>query len=239
MQAIVTTTLARINGYHTQTCNARELHAFLEVGRDFSNWIRSRVEKYGFIEGEDYLVAKSGEQVYGAKPAQNLDSPDLANQVWGGDRRSIEYTLTLDMAKELAMVERNEKGRQARRYFIECERQLRECADLLSLNMPQPHVGLSPSQRGYVSQLIDLAVKPMSDKLRAKRELRARIYSLFGVKINAIPPRYFHAVTEAIHEAGVQVLIYETSRKNAEKQFWAGLRLPALPAPQQDHPALL
>jgi len=220
MQEIVTTTLARINGYHTQTCNARELHSFLEVGRDFSNWITSRVEKYGFVEGEDYLVAKSGEQL----PS--------------GTKWKIEYTLTLDMAKELAMVERNDKGRQARRYFIECERQLRECADLLSLNMPQP-VGLSPSQRGYISQLIDLAVKPMSDKLRAKRELRARIYSLFGVKINAIPPHLFHAVTEAIHEAGVQVLVYETSRKHAEKNFWAGLRLPALPAPHQQHPALL
>ncbi len=198
MQEIVTTTLARINGYHTQTCNARELHSFLEVGRDFSNWITSRVEKYGFVEGEDYLVAKSGEQL----PS--------------GTKWKIEYTLTLDMAKELAMVERNDKGRQARRYFIECERQLRECADLLSLNMPQP-VGLSPSQRGYISQLI----------------------SLFGVKINAIPPHLFHAVTEAIHEAGVQVLVYETSRKHAEKNFWAGLRLPALPAPHQQHPALL
>ena len=220
MHAIVTTTLARINGYHTQTCNARELHRFLENGDHFSSWVKDRIKKYGFVQGEDYLVSFSVTPEKGGRPG-------------------VEYTLTLDMAKELAMVERNDKGRQARRYFIECERQLRECADILSLNIPQQPVGLSPSQRGYISQLIDLAVKPMSDKLQAKRELRARIYSLFGVKINAIPPAYFHAVTEAIHEAGVQVLTYETSRKNAEKQFWASLRLPALPAPHQQHPALL
>jgi anti-repressor protein len=44
----------------------------------------------------------------------------------GGDRRSMNYFITLDMAKELAMGERNEKGKQARRYFIDCEKQLHE-----------------------------------------------------------------------------------------------------------------
>lgn len=47
-----------------QTVNARDLHAFLEVGRDFSNWLKDRIEQYGFIENVDYVltVAKIGER---------------------------------------------------------------------------------------------------------------------------------------------------------------------------------
>lgn len=94
-----------------QLCNARDLHTYLQIGKDFSTWIKARIHQYGFSEGEDY---------------KNFDSPNLGNQKSkrGGDRRSIEYHLTLDMAKELAMVENNEQGKAARRYFIELERSL-------------------------------------------------------------------------------------------------------------------
>jgi phage anti-repressor protein len=95
-----------------QLVDARVLHTFLEVARDFSTWLKKRIADYGFIKDQDYI---------------QIDSPVLGNQTGrGGDRRSIDYHLTLDMAKELSMVERNEKGRQARRYFIECEQQLLE-----------------------------------------------------------------------------------------------------------------
>ncbi len=87
-----------------QTVNARDLHAFLGIGKDFSNWIKARIDQYGFEEGTDYLVAKTGEQL----PS--------------GMKYRIDYHITLDMGKELAMVERNAKGKQARQYFIECER---------------------------------------------------------------------------------------------------------------------
>ena len=85
--------------------NARDLYAFLEVGKDFSTWIKDRIEQFGFSEGSDFSPI-SGEST--------------------GGRPSKEYTLSLDMAKELSMVERNDKGKQARQYFIECERVLRE-----------------------------------------------------------------------------------------------------------------
>lgn len=87
-----------------QTVNARELHAFLEVGKDFSTWIKDRIAQYGFLENQDFVC-----------------SPVLGSEGRGGQNR-IDYHLALDMAKELAMVERNEKGKQARQYFIECER---------------------------------------------------------------------------------------------------------------------
>ena len=99
-----------INGNAVETVSARELHAFLEVGKDFSTWIKNRLETLGSIENEDYLVIQEVFPNFGEK----------------GGRPKIEYYLTLDVAKHLAMMEKNEKGKQARQYFIECERKLRE-----------------------------------------------------------------------------------------------------------------
>ncbi len=95
------------------TVNARELHAFLRVGRDFATWIKDRIEKYGFVEGEDYAVYCSPD--LGSRENQGLIS--------GANR--LDYYLAIDMAKELAMVENNPQGRQARRYFIAIEKQAR------------------------------------------------------------------------------------------------------------------
>ncbi|MBF6649131.1 antA/AntB antirepressor family protein [Methylobacter sp. BlB1] len=99
-----------IGGVPTQAVDARELHGFLDIGRDFSNWIKKRIADYGFIEGTDYSIQTAHEVL--AKSGENPQS----------GRPSIEYVITLDMAKELAMVERNEMGRTIRRYFIDCER---------------------------------------------------------------------------------------------------------------------
>ena len=97
-----------------QLVSARELHEFLKVGRDFTTWIKGRIEKYDFVESVDFTAVK-------------LDSPNQGHQKkHGGDRKSVDYALTIDMAKELSMVENNEKGRQARRYFIKCEKKLKE-----------------------------------------------------------------------------------------------------------------
>ena len=107
-----------LDGRQQHLCDARDLHDFLNVGRDFSNWIKSRIDQYGFNEGEDY-------------------SPVLANRSDGlPGKQRIEYHLTIDMAKELAMVENNDQGRQVRRYFITMEREARESrgASYLSVN---------------------------------------------------------------------------------------------------------
>ncbi|EFP5438422.1 phage antirepressor Ant [Salmonella enterica] len=91
-------------------CDARKLHSFLEVGKMFANWIKDRLTEYEFVENQDYILICQNGQTKGR----------------GGDRRSKDYHLTLDTAKELAMVERNDKGRQIRRYFIECEKRLHQ-----------------------------------------------------------------------------------------------------------------
>ena len=101
-----------IDGNAVETVNARELHAFLEVQTRFNDWIKNRIEQYDFVENQDFLVVTE-------KKVTMTDAGEKATLI-------KEYHITLDMAKELSMVERNEKGKQARKYFIECERKLRE-----------------------------------------------------------------------------------------------------------------
>ena len=108
MNELIALNQSSINGEVQQTVNARELHAFLQSKQDFSTWIKNRVEKYGFVENQDFI--KLHKKVELSKTGQI----------------GIDYHITIDMAKELAMVEQNEKGKQARQYFIECERKLRE-----------------------------------------------------------------------------------------------------------------
>ena len=91
-----------------QAVNARELHTFLEVQTRFNDWIAARITDYDFVENQDYV-----------RFTENSVKPQ-------GGRPSIGYFISLDMAKELSMVERNEQGKQARRYFIECEKRLKE-----------------------------------------------------------------------------------------------------------------
>lgn len=73
--------------------SARELHLFLESKQDFSNWINKRIKKYGLIENQDYQVFN-----------KFIENPS-------GGRPLTEYALTIDCAKELSMVEGNEKGK--------------------------------------------------------------------------------------------------------------------------------
>lgn len=89
--------------------NARDLHKELKVGRDFSTWIRGRIEEYGFEKSIDF-VENIGFPQNGGKPGRPL----------------IEYKITLGMAKELAMLEKNQIGRRVRKYFIKCEENLIE-----------------------------------------------------------------------------------------------------------------
>lgn len=85
-----------------QIVSARELYKFLEVKTDFTNWCK-RMFEYGFEEEIDF-------------------TPFLAEST--GGRPSVDYALTLDTAKEISMLQRTDKGKLARKYFIECEKKL-------------------------------------------------------------------------------------------------------------------
>jgi len=91
--------------YKGNVVSARELHTFLQVKSRFADWIRNRINKYDFKEGEAFSkILEKGT----------------------GGRGSHDYILTITMAKELCMVENNDLGKRARRYFIDCEKALQE-----------------------------------------------------------------------------------------------------------------
>lgn len=96
------------------TVNARDLHSLLQSKQDFSTWIKKRIEDYGFRENKDYLR--------------------FHKKMEANNATIIEYSLAIDMAKELCMIEKNDFGKQARQYFLECERK--------ALEIKQPQTAL-------------------------------------------------------------------------------------------------
>nr|DAE00660.1 MAG TPA: antirepressor protein [Myoviridae sp. ct8Uw4] len=108
---LIPTVSGCLDGQTQALVNARDLHEFLGVETRFDKWIQRRIEEYGFTQVIDFI-----------------ESPKMANRgFWQTETK--DYLISLDMAKELCMVERNEKGREARRYFIEMEKQAKALPD--------------------------------------------------------------------------------------------------------------
>ncbi|MFB7843595.1 antA/AntB antirepressor family protein [Microbacterium sp. NPDC056052] len=105
-----------------QAVSGRELHAFLDVATPYKDWF-PRMLAYGFTEGEDF----------GAILSEST-----------GGRPATDHALTLDMAKELAMIQRTPRGKQARQYFIEVEK------DARGLQIPQT---LPEALRAYAAEV--------------------------------------------------------------------------------------
>lgn len=92
-----------IGAEKVNSVNAREIHQYLNVKTRFNDWIKRAIEKYDFQE--------------------NIDYSKMSRVINGGD--AIDYIVSLDMAKELSMLENNEKGKETRKYFINFEKQAR------------------------------------------------------------------------------------------------------------------
>lgn len=138
---------SKINNSEVKTVNARELHQFLEVKSRFNDWINNRIRDFGFLENQDFVTVTK-------------------NLVSGGSQKEIY--LSIDMAKELSMVERNEKGKQARQYFIEMEKVAKSTDPMMLLNDP---VYLRGALATYSERVIELTPKAEAfDRLATKSE---------------------------------------------------------------------
>ena len=108
MNEIITISQTMINNTEVNAVNARDLHEVLESDTKFSDWIKRRLDETDAILNADYIIVSQKRETiteYGKKASI-----------------ITEYILTTDIAKEIAMLERNEKGKQVRRYFIEVEK---------------------------------------------------------------------------------------------------------------------
>lgn len=128
-----------LNGKVQLGVNARDLHKMLEVKTDFSDWIKRRIKQCGFEENFDYtLVLKKEEQVSGAKYLN-------------------EYIISVDMTKHLGMMERNKKGHEIRKYYIEQEELARQLKDGL-----QVRIGKLSAQLELITQSLSGAASFLS-----------------------------------------------------------------------------
>lgn len=109
MNELITIEKQTIGYEQVNTVNARDLWEFLEVKREFATWIKEKIDKYDFAVNEDYCLDKN------VKPTH----------IGIGGVQKIDYHISLDMGKELSMVQNNRKGKEIRKYFIECEKQLK------------------------------------------------------------------------------------------------------------------
>ncbi|APA57659.1 phage antirepressor Ant [Campylobacter coli] len=136
-------------GAEINSVNAREIYKYIKITSNFAEWINRRINHYNFIENQDYII----------------------ELVYTKGRPRKEYYVTLDMAKELCMVENNEKGRQARRYFIECEKRLK------NLEQEKMQKLAFHQSLGYKSQLkqqkehYENKIKALQYDLEKKKEL--------------------------------------------------------------------
>lgn len=119
--------------------SAKELHQFLEIQTPFHKWI-PRMFDYGFTENVDYQ-----------RLDKNVQMPN------GATREALEdYALTLNCAKEISMIQRSEKGKIARQYFIECEKQLKEVMTKKELR--------EPSENEIKIKLMEAEAKLLAEK---------------------------------------------------------------------------
>ena len=130
------------DGAEINSVNARELHAVLESKQDFSTWIKKRLEEVDAIENTDYITF----------PQKNGN---------GNNKPLIEYVLSTDIAKEIAMLERNKIGKKVRRYFIEFEKAHKQ------IFIPQD---LPTALRAYANEVEqkELAIKQRDEALATK-----------------------------------------------------------------------
>ena len=130
-----------------QLVSGRELHEFLEIRTKYKDWFRRMVE-YGFEEEIDFI-----------RVAQKRATNNLKNPV----TTVIDHAISIDMAKEISMIQRTEKGKAARQYFINCEKKLKEVKKLSPMELMELQFKALKEQKEKISQVENRVYKLEED----------------------------------------------------------------------------
>ncbi|EOH79734.1 hypothetical protein IGI89_003396 [Enterococcus sp. AZ141] len=139
------------NDNDEQLVSGRELHEFLEVKTPYTQWFERMVE-YGFAENVDFIgLSQKSEKPYGGRPIN-------------------DHTMKLDMAKEVSMIQRTEKGKQARQYFIQVEKQYKQ--QLIDTSNLSPELQMFQGLFTAVAKQ-EIATKQLESKIDSVSEIVA------------------------------------------------------------------
>ncbi len=150
--------------------DGRELYNFLNVTERYNQWINKRIEKYGWIEGKDFTSVK------------------CFTLVNNGAKKEIDnHELSINMAKELAMIQNNEKGREVRNYFIKCEEVAKELLE--QQNKDYKDILLNETLTSRESREVSAKIKSKSDKSKKPGEcaedIKKQVFNVYNVKAYA------------------------------------------------------
>lgn len=134
--------------------SGRDLHEFLGINTEYKKWF-NRMTKYGFVENTDFV-----------RVAQKCHTP-------GGMQNITDHAITLDMAKEISMIQHTDKGKQARQYFIAVEKEFRKQYEL-----PQ-----TPEEKLELTMQVTMRINKRLGKVEEKidnykEQLREALYQL-------------------------------------------------------------
>lgn len=130
-----------------QLVSGRELHEFLEIRTKYKDWFGRMVE-YGFEEEIDFI------RVDQKRATNNLKNPVTT---------VIDHAISIDMAKEISMIQRTEKGKIARQYFINCEKKLKEVKKLSPMELMELQFKVLKEQKEKIAQVENRADKLEED----------------------------------------------------------------------------
>ena len=189
----------------TDCVDARTLHEELKVKTSFNDWIDRRISQYKFLESIDFTSFTQKR----VKPT--------------GGRPPVEYTITLDMAKELSMIENNEEGRKARRYFIECEKIAKEKNEqrVRSLNQVLRDETITSRESRIISSTIRHKADTSRNPRETAKEIKDYIFTIYDIKAFADIKRLdFHDVIDIINNytiVNTKYTLFDYFKENGEE----------------------